>query len=71
MSNYLNHQNHTDESWMTSYEAQVYLQVSRRTLFRWCKTKKLPYTMIGGTRYYPKRMIAWLMRQRLNNVPFK
>ncbi|WP_308993963.1 helix-turn-helix domain-containing protein [Mariniflexile litorale] len=69
MSEFLNHQRFKDESWMTTNEAQQFFKVSRSTLYRWCKTKLLPYTLMGGTRYFPKHFIENLMGQLLNNKP--
>ena len=69
MYQFLNRHLFKDETWMTTYEAQKFFQVSRRTLYRWCKTKKLPYTIIGGTRYYPKHFIETIMAQQLRNKP--
>jgi len=70
MSQFLNHHHFKDETWMTLDEAQQFFKVSRSTLFRWCQTKKIPYTLIGGTRYFPKHFIKTYMWQLLNNKPF-
>ncbi|MGE5943935.1 MAG: helix-turn-helix domain-containing protein [Flavobacteriales bacterium] len=43
------------------------LQVSRSTLYRWRKTKQLPFTKLGGVIYFPKMYIQQLMGQRLEN----
>lgn len=56
-----------EELWMTSAEAQQFFRVSRSTLYRWCKTKKLPYTKQGGVLYYPKLFIEQLMIDRMQN----
>ena len=60
-----------DEFWMTPDEAQQFFKVSRSTLYRWCKAKQIPYTLMGGTRYFPKHFIETLMGQYLNNKPFE
>lgn len=67
MSEFLNHQRFKDELWMTSDEAQQFLKVSRSTLHRWCKTKQLPYTKLGGVLYFPKLFIEQLMARKLQN----
>lgn len=59
-----------NEQWMTSDEAQHYLKVSRTTLYRWCKTRQLPFTKLGGVLYFPKVFIEQLMARRLQNSSF-
>lgn len=50
-----------DEHWMTTADAMAYFKVSQRTLQRWCHDKKVLYTLVGGTKYYPKKFIERLM----------
>ena len=67
MSKLLNPNAFKDELWMTSNEAQQFLKVSRTTLYRWCKTKQLPYTKQGGVLYFPKVFIEQLLVHKLQN----
>jgi excisionase family DNA binding protein len=69
MSQFLKPHRFKDETWMTTNEAQEFFKVSRSTLYRWCKTQKVPYTIIGGTRYFPKYFIETLMHHQLKNTP--
>lgn len=62
-----NESSSNEELWMTSAEAQQFFRVSRSTIYRWCKTKKLPYTKQGGVLYYPKIFIEQLMINRMQN----
>ncbi|MFI0431300.1 helix-turn-helix domain-containing protein [Mariniflexile sp. HMF6888] len=62
-----NESSSNEELWLTSAEAQQFFRVSRSTLYRWCKTKKLPYTKQGGVLYYPKKFIEQLMINRMRN----
>jgi excisionase family DNA binding protein len=71
MSQHLNHQRFKDESWMNVEEAQEFFRISRSTLYRWCQIKELPYTMIGGTRYFPKNFIENVMGLKISNKPKK
>ncbi|MCF8272319.1 MAG: helix-turn-helix domain-containing protein [Flavobacteriaceae bacterium] len=57
-----------DDYWMTSDEAQHFLKVSRSTLYRWCKTKQLPFTKMGGVLYFPKVYIQQLLGYKLQNI---
>ncbi|MBP0904959.1 helix-turn-helix domain-containing protein [Mariniflexile gromovii] len=70
MSEFLKPNHFKDEIWMTTDEAQLFFKVSRSTLYRWCKYKHVPYTLLGGTRYFPKHFIETLMGQLLHNKPF-
>ena len=70
MPNHLNPTTFKNEQWMTSDEAQLFLKVSRSTLYRWCKNKQLPYTKLGGVLYFPKIFIEQLMRTKLKNNSF-
>ncbi|MCH4551415.1 MULTISPECIES: helix-turn-helix domain-containing protein [Aestuariibaculum] len=54
-----------DEHWMTADEVQRFFKISRSTLYRWCKQKQLPYTTMGGTRYYPKYFTLNLMQHNM------
>ena len=71
MATLLNPTTFKDEHWMTSDEAQHYLKVSRSTLYRWCKTKQVPYTKLGGVLYFPKSFIEQFMgRKMVRNTAF-
>lgn len=67
MLNHFNQAPFKDEYWMTSDEAQQFFKVSRSTLYRWCKTKQLPYAKQGGVLYYPKIFIEQLMKHKVQN----
>ena len=67
MSQLLNITTFNDDYWMTSDEAQVLLKVSRSSLYRWRKTRQLPYTQIGGILYFPRTYIKQLMVLKLQN----
>ena len=69
MSQFLNPQRFKDETWMTFDETKKFFDVSRSTLYRWCLNKKIPYTLIGGNRYFPKHFIKTLMGHQLLNKP--
>ena len=56
-----------NEHWMTAQEMQHFFKISRSTLYRWCQQKQLPYTVMGGTRYYPKHFTSQLMEHNLQN----
>ncbi|MFG6686513.1 helix-turn-helix domain-containing protein [Mariniflexile sp. HNIBRBA6329] len=70
MKHFLGSKEFKGEHWMTSNEAQEFFRVSRSTLYRWGKTKQLPFTKIGGVLYYPKAFIEALMGVKLQNNPF-
>ena len=61
MANLTNHSPFQDEHWMTTTEAMAHFLVSSRTLQRWCKQKQILACYIGGTKYYPKKLIENMM----------
>jgi excisionase family DNA binding protein len=66
MTNLANNPRFKNETWMTTADAMAYLKVSRRTLQRWCADKQIPFTFIGGTKYYPKEFIDHLLQLKMN-----
>lgn len=67
MPNQLNLKHFKNETRITSANALQYFKVSRSTLYRWSKTKQLPFTKLGGVIYFPKTYIQQLMGQNLEN----
>jgi predicted DNA-binding transcriptional regulator AlpA len=58
------------EIWITSAYALQHFKVSRSTLYRWRKSKQLPFTKLGGVIYFPKTYIQQLMGHNLQNKHF-
>lgn len=67
MPNQLNPKHFKNEIWITSAHALELFKVSRSTLYRWRKTKQLPFTKLGGVIYFPKTYIQELMGHNLQN----
>lgn len=58
-----------DEHWMTTADAMAYFKVSRRTLQRWCQDKEIPFSYVGGTKYFPKKFMERLMITKIIPPP--
>ncbi len=65
MANLTNNLKFQGEEWMTTADAMAYFKVSRRTLQRWCSGKEIPFTFVGGTKYYPKLFIERLLTTKM------
>ncbi|WP_027136731.1 helix-turn-helix domain-containing protein [Gaetbulibacter saemankumensis] len=56
-----------NEQWITQDELQLFFKISRSTVYRWCKQNQLAYTVMGGTRYFPKQFTLNLLAHKLKN----
>ncbi|MBS1495642.1 MAG: helix-turn-helix domain-containing protein [Bacteroidetes bacterium] len=50
--NLLEDSNLFNQKWLDAYAVQKLLQISRGTLHNWCSKGILPYSKLGGRRYF-------------------
>lgn len=55
----------SNEVWLNTAQIMSYLEVSERTLARWRENQQIPYSKMGGTIFYPKRLLNKLFLNKI------